>query len=173
MEHSLLFMNITGTDCCRPVSWVRNISGLIFKWNPWHIWLKIVGTSSHLIFWTRAGIILCMRPANEWRRYNVTSSLIGWAHSQNGACKSQYHTCVKTGIKCNIYVLNIWLWIGWAITYSFLNKQHLNCLGTKIGDVMLSEESNHQILCEPTLSSYVKNTFCNKVQIQKFIVITW
>ena len=29
------------------------------------------------------GIILCMRPTNEGRRYNVTSSLIGWAHSQN------------------------------------------------------------------------------------------
>ena len=29
------------------------------------------------------GIILCMRPASERRRYNVTSSLIGWAHSQN------------------------------------------------------------------------------------------
>ena len=28
-------------------------------------------------------IILCMRPANERRRYNVTSSLIGWAHTQN------------------------------------------------------------------------------------------
>ena len=32
-----------------------------------------------------AGIILCMRPANEGRRYNVTSSLIGWAHTQNDA----------------------------------------------------------------------------------------
>ena len=30
-----------------------------------------------------SGIILSMRPANERRRYNVTSSLIGWAHSQN------------------------------------------------------------------------------------------
>ena len=29
------------------------------------------------------GIILCMRPANESRRYNVTSSLIGWVHAQN------------------------------------------------------------------------------------------
>ena len=27
-----------------------------------------------------AGTILCMRSANERRRYNVTSSLIGWAH---------------------------------------------------------------------------------------------
>ena len=30
-----------------------------------------------------AGFILCMRPANERRRYIVTSSLIGWAHTQN------------------------------------------------------------------------------------------
>ena len=29
------------------------------------------------------GIILCMRPANEKRFYDVTSSLIGWAHIQN------------------------------------------------------------------------------------------
>ena len=29
-----------------------------------------------------AGIISCMRPANERRRYIVTSSLIGWAHTQ-------------------------------------------------------------------------------------------
>ena len=33
-----------------------------------------------------AGIILCMRPANERRHYNVTSSLIGWAHTQNDLC---------------------------------------------------------------------------------------
>ena len=30
------------------------------------------------------GVLLCMRPANEWRRYIVTSSLIGWAHAKNG-----------------------------------------------------------------------------------------
>ena len=33
-----------------------------------------------------AGIILWMRPANERRRYNVTSSVIGRAHSQNDPC---------------------------------------------------------------------------------------
>ena len=27
-----------------------------------------------------------MRPANERRRYNVTSSLIGWAHTENDPC---------------------------------------------------------------------------------------
>ena len=33
------------------------------------------------------GIILYTHPANERRRYNVTSSLIGWAHTQNDPCK--------------------------------------------------------------------------------------
>ena len=35
---------------------------------------------------THPGIILCMRTAKERRRYNVTSSLIGWAHTQNDPC---------------------------------------------------------------------------------------
>ena len=33
--------------------------------------------------WKRAGIIMCMRPANERWRYSVTPSLIGWAHIKN------------------------------------------------------------------------------------------
>ena len=35
---------------------------------------------------TYSGIILLMCPANERRRYNVTSSLIGWANKQNDPC---------------------------------------------------------------------------------------
>ena len=35
---------------------------------------------------SHAGIISCMCQANERRCYNVTSSLIGWAHSQNDPC---------------------------------------------------------------------------------------
>ena len=31
-------------------------------------------------------VILYMHPANERRRYNVTSSLIGWMHTQNDHC---------------------------------------------------------------------------------------
>ena len=32
------------------------------------------------------GLILWMHPANERRHYNLTLSLIGWAHSQNDPC---------------------------------------------------------------------------------------
>ena len=33
-----------------------------------------------------AGIILCMRLVNERRRYNITSSLIHWAHTLKDPC---------------------------------------------------------------------------------------
>ena len=51
-----------------------------------------------------AGIILCMRQANERRRYKVTPCLIGWAHTQYDhwcfniwiyADSSVYHDVVK------------------------------------------------------------------------------
>ena len=35
-----------------------------------------------------AVIILCVHPANERWRYNVTSSLIGWGRIQNYPCDS-------------------------------------------------------------------------------------
>ena len=54
----------------------------------WHILLVypgfILSTSPHHPY--GSGTILCMRPANERRRYNVTSSLIGWAHTRNNPC---------------------------------------------------------------------------------------
>ena len=37
------------------------------------------------------GIILCMCPTNERWHYNVKSSLIGWAHTQNDPWKSHNH----------------------------------------------------------------------------------
>ena len=49
-----------------------------------------------------AGIILCMRPANERRRYTVTSSPIGWAHAQNDP------------------------WFGFNFTYTYLFQIHIH-----------------------------------------------
>ena len=46
------------------------------------------------------GMILGMGSANENRRYNVTSVLIGWAHIQNDPCKA---VCLE----CNCQVLQV------------------------------------------------------------------
>ena len=51
--------------------------------------LKLLLNSSWICYLSHtccAGIILCMHPANRRRRYNVRSSLIGWAHTQNDPC---------------------------------------------------------------------------------------
>ena len=49
------------------------------------LWMCIIFNSS--VPGQNAGIILSMRPPIERRRYNVTSSLIGWAHAQNDPWK--------------------------------------------------------------------------------------
>ena len=40
-----------------------------------------------LIVTFKSGLILGLRPANKRRRYFVTTSLIGWAQTQNQPCK--------------------------------------------------------------------------------------
>ena len=50
----------------------------------WVCWRWIIGTFFRVTT-SPPGIILCMHPANERWRYNVTS-LIGWAHIQHDPC---------------------------------------------------------------------------------------
>ena len=52
----------------------------------WFGWIVILS----IFHGTQSGIIMCRCPVNERRRYNVTSSLIGWAHSQNDPCSVKY-----------------------------------------------------------------------------------
>ena len=51
---------------------------------PWKFFTCIDGNQVNCKLVYR--IIFWMRPANERRRYIVTSSLIGWAHAQNDPC---------------------------------------------------------------------------------------
>ena len=51
----------------------------------WHRWYKVVR-----YIHAPSAIILRMPPANERRRYNVTSSLIGWVHATNHPCTILY-----------------------------------------------------------------------------------
>ena len=63
----------------------------------WSIWILYI-FGFFFLFMFDTGIILCMRPANERRRYCVTSSLICWAHSQNDPCWHIY--CVQFMTTC-------------------------------------------------------------------------
>ena len=69
-----------------------------------------------------SGIIMCMHPANERRRYSVTSFLIGWAHAQNDP--SQWETMLH----CNI--VSHWLGIytndPWDVM-SYTSSRPLRC----------------------------------------------
>ena len=55
------------------------------KWRPFCLGLNVLNESLNKQFtcFNDSEIVLCMHPANERRRYNVTSSLIGRAHPQN------------------------------------------------------------------------------------------
>ena len=56
----------------------------VFWYTLRSLWYTMRVLQPHYL--TLSGIILWMRPANERRRYIVTSSLISWAHTQNGPC---------------------------------------------------------------------------------------
>ena len=72
-----------------PACKIRSIPQLLMTWllkppdyqQPYHWPYCTDGSSSSMI-------TLGMRSANEMRRYNVTSSLIGWGHTQNDSCIS-------------------------------------------------------------------------------------
>ena len=62
------------------------MSQLKLSYNNINVYIAIF-KSKNVIFSTKdTGIILCMRPTNERRRYIVTSSLIGWVHAQYNIC---------------------------------------------------------------------------------------
>ena len=59
----------------------------------------------------------CMRPGNESRRYNVTTSLIGWAHT--------YTDPDMTGIKCVTEYPNLfYIWKYEISTPSEIQNKH-------------------------------------------------
>ena len=94
---------------------------LIMQLEGWRVvsfhFLEQIGhivKESNCIWAMEPGIILCMHPANERRPYNVTSSLIGWAHTQNEhsdwatECIWEWHTPWRVGrwqmcIKLQLY----------------------------------------------------------------------
>ena len=110
----------------------RDIARFV-KNNDRCIFVDIIGltTAKHRspatqMSWTRT--ILCMRPASGRRRYNITSSLIGWAHTQNDPCLStssepetHFTKCLCVHDSDSITILTI----QW--NYNFAHVAVLNC----------------------------------------------
>ena len=65
--------------------------------------------------WHSRTCTLCMCPANERRRYIVTSSLIGWAHAQNDSWAAIHYSsfwCGNQNIPDNLGQLHVCRWPG-------------------------------------------------------------
>ena len=79
---------------CMQNSWYAQYISLTNKWtiNTTVVITKlmIVFTKNNKYLLHDPGIILYMCPANERQHYIATSSLIGWAHSQNDPCMTMW-----------------------------------------------------------------------------------
>ena len=85
----------TSTDM--KIIWSHRLSLSFIKWHfnnyfPWFLAKYIFEQEfyvqkQHIRLQPSSGNISCMRPANERRRYIVTSSLIGWVHTQKDPCQ--------------------------------------------------------------------------------------
>ena len=64
--------------------------------------------------WQCTGIILCKCPTNERWRYNVTSSLIGWAHTQNNpwVCKPTVYPVIRDHLHHQARSVHIYHWLN-------------------------------------------------------------
>ena len=68
----------------------RSLDHPNFSHNSWQSQIKLFFMYPPYSCWKSTGIILCMRPANGRRCYNVTSALIGWVHIQNDPWSMKY-----------------------------------------------------------------------------------
>ena len=63
---------------------------------------KLIHIISHSVYvrvYAYRGINFCIPPANERRRYSVTPSLIGWAHTQTDHYIYKLSTCWRTTLR--------------------------------------------------------------------------
>ena len=82
-----------------------------------------------LVIATNAVIILDMGSTNVGRRYNVTSSLIGWAHFQYDPC--EYHQCPTVRPQMPLWLANNnhqnTAWTKWPRLCQRRFKIHFRC----------------------------------------------
>ena len=86
-------------------SYARKISTLFYRAAKVHSCGMVYQYMTYCIKAYPTRIILCMRPASERWHYNVTSSLIGWAHSQNNPCPTIWYFIVLLCYRALDYIV--------------------------------------------------------------------
>ena len=100
-----------------------------------------------------------MRPANERRRYNVTSRLIGWVHVQNDPCNTtpaQHNEQLQWENCARIWVPKRQYFSSEAMAWRTSNKSLPKAMMTQFSDpcVRHYDTMGYQ-LCRNTLTSYL------------------
>ena len=99
------------------------LSAITHNYCGWLLCLQKSSTRLRTAGSTHSGRDLGMGSANERRRYIVTSSLIGWAHTQNDPCKTctnkylltilRFQTCLQGSTPVVIHILLLCIpWSG-------------------------------------------------------------
>ena len=79
-------------------------------------WWTLGGDLQNIHSYSDTCIVLGMSSANERRRYNITSSLIGWAYTQNDTCQTHLFLADWTGAGSRLWVA------GWCINILEITK---------------------------------------------------
>ena len=102
LYHNMFFSD--GMNWKYIVFFLGDLIKMVSKWYLVMVWWQHWATSHYLIqCWPRPylwhhnapWIILYLRPANERRRYIVTSALIGWVHAQMIPAAPRYVNYIK------------------------------------------------------------------------------
>ena len=78
------------------------------------------------------GVILGMGSANERRRYIVTSSFIGWAHTQCNPCNMNITYTVWIGEVKVAPGISLWLELKVTLTFQILMTVPVHPVGTEV-----------------------------------------
>ena len=95
-----------------------------------------------------------MRPASEGWRYNVTLSLIGWAHTQNDPCiQKQGHPHPR----CQ--------WVNWILNPFLSDSQHLY--------IRINVQHTHMLSFNERSSSRASSMYASTSAILASISLVW
>ena len=128
---------------------------------------------------TVPGINLWMCPANDRRRYIVTSSLIGWAHTPNDPCCAYLWASTISTLRprqngryvtdniSKCIILNENVWISLNISLKFVHEVWMNNIPVLV-QIMAWRWPGDKPLSEPMVVKLLTHLGLNEVSVRSF-----